>query len=389
MAEIITAWKDGVCLELCEDKASYKVVNSDKEAREITIPSEYNGCPVTEIQFVAFYKNKKLRRLTIPSTVKRIDGSAFSDLDNLKEVNISDLAAWCDTDFGDNPLYYSEKLCVNGEPVTELKIPEGVKRISDRAFAGCKNLLRVELPSSVETIGVMAFEYCESLNSVSIPDSVTSIGKQAFRYCRGLGKINIPGNVENIESECFGGCTGVTELKIPDGVKRIGEAAFFGCTELLRLTLSDSVETVGKGAFRGCSRLKFVSLGENLKKIEPEAFLRCQSLTEIVNGSFLRIKAGNTDHGGIAMHAIDVRGHEDSFDTKSILSDESRAFDIDGFKFFSKDGKNYLIGYNGGGTSLTLPKDCRGARYEIKEGAFAGGAYLTLTVPDGVIKIGD
>lgn len=46
----------------------------------------------------------------------------------------------------------------NGDEREEYAIPEGVSRICNGAFSGCKNLKRLVIPSSVRFIGERAFE---------------------------------------------------------------------------------------------------------------------------------------------------------------------------------------------------------------------------------------
>ena len=51
---------------------------------EITIPSEYKGCPVTEIESFGFYSyslSLSLKSITIPNSVTMIGEGAFSFLD--------------------------------------------------------------------------------------------------------------------------------------------------------------------------------------------------------------------------------------------------------------------------------------------------------------------
>lgn len=104
--------------------------------------------------------------MTIGNSVTRIESNAFRGCSSLAYVNITDIAAWCKIEFGDdncNPLNEAHHLYLNGEEVKDLNIP-----------------------NSVTSIGPRAFEYCYSLTSVIIPNSVTSIDYYAFRHCDNL-----------------------------------------------------------------------------------------------------------------------------------------------------------------------------------------------------------
>lgn len=111
--------------------------------REVTIPSEINGMPVTQIGDYSFngqsrliapgegfenhpnaWYNRRIRKVVIPSTVKTIGEYAFADMDRLKEVVFS----------------------------------EGLKTIEQFAFAYCPKLEEISLPESLADFTLLAFE---------------------------------------------------------------------------------------------------------------------------------------------------------------------------------------------------------------------------------------
>lgn len=48
----------------------------------------------------------------------------------------------------------------------EMFVPEGVEEIAPGAFAGMKNLRRVQLPKTLRRIGAAAFYGCENLTQI-------------------------------------------------------------------------------------------------------------------------------------------------------------------------------------------------------------------------------
>ncbi len=117
----------------------------------------------------AFYGCSSLKSLLIPSSVRHFGLDAFYQCTGLEKVEIFDLAAWCDTSFGNrhsNPLYYAERLYINGEEVTELSIPEGVANIKDYAFVHASGIASVQLPQSLLRIGMSAFYDCHAITDV-------------------------------------------------------------------------------------------------------------------------------------------------------------------------------------------------------------------------------
>ena len=243
----------------------------------ITIPNS-----VTSIGNYAFSWCSGLTSIKIPNSVTSIGESAFSECRGLKEVHTSDLAAWYGIDFGKNyanPLYYAKNLYLNGELVTELVIPDGVKEIKNYTFYGCSGLTSVVIPNSVTSIGIGAFWYCSGLTSITIPNSVTSIGGSAFRSCSGLTSVTIPNSVTSIGGAAFLGCTGLTSVTIPNSVTSI--AAFSGCTGLTSITIPNSVTFIGEGAFSNCSGLTSITIPNSVTSIGYRAFEGCTGLTSI------------------------------------------------------------------------------------------------------------
>ncbi len=141
--------------------------------------------------------------------------------------------------------------------IKKIVIEDGVTRIGEYAFSGCKNLTSVTIPNSVTSIGWSAFSDCYSLTSITIPNSVTNM-EGAFTNCTALTSITIPNSVENIDG-AFSKCTQLTTITLPESITSIGDHTFFGCTSLKSITIPESVKTIGNEAFLGCSSLKSIT----------------------------------------------------------------------------------------------------------------------------------
>ena len=105
-----------------------------------------------------------IEKVTIPSSVTSISSYAFEYCDDLTTVYIKDLKAWCEIDFQGsyaNPMRYADNLYLNGAAITgDLVIPEGITKINDYAFYGCKNLKTINFPSTLNYVGRKAFFKC-------------------------------------------------------------------------------------------------------------------------------------------------------------------------------------------------------------------------------------
>ena len=281
---------------------------------ELVIPAEIEGVPVRYIGANAFH-SRNFTSVTIPSSVREIDYSAFIWCKRLKSVTISsglttlgrfspfgycqELKSFCVDP--DNPSFCSRDglLCskdgatlvagVNGN----VTIPMGVTRISDEAFYGCLALKSVSIPSCVTDIGRAAFLSCRALKSVTVPHSVSSIGEQAFGWCSELTNIVVETSNVSYSSE-----NGVlynkakTELLcwpagrsgagvIPSSVASIGRSAFSRCEGLTSLTMPKNVKRIGNGAFENCRTLTTVVLHGECPDSPDNIFNGCKNLNSI------------------------------------------------------------------------------------------------------------
>lgn len=91
-------------------------------------------------------------------------------------------------------------------PGGDVVIPDGIKKIGDKAFNLCTGLTSVEIPSSVKYIGEHAFEGCENLTSVSLPEGLEEIGDGAFWGCKDLKSVRIPASLTKIGEDVFEEC---------------------------------------------------------------------------------------------------------------------------------------------------------------------------------------
>ena len=87
-----------------------------------------------------------------------------------------------------NPLYYASALYVDGAPLTELVIPEGVERIAPRAFDGCSSIKSITLPASLQKIGDHAFRGT-GIVTITLGANISEVGKYVFYSCSALTDI--------------------------------------------------------------------------------------------------------------------------------------------------------------------------------------------------------
>lgn len=310
---------------------------------EVTIPTRYNGKPVTEIAPGGFKSCSTLVTINIPNTIEIInigdDGvnsstSSFVGCSELAAINIYEVEGAIEPKYHsvDGVLYITEfgeskiKCCPYAKTGV-LKIEEGTTYIPSGAFKGTR-VSEVQIPHTVTYVAANAFnsyyikyirfletpdgaadaalemvdtaiDSCSQLIEITIPSRVTSFTAKTVNDCMRLTSINIVGEGGRYSAKgedgkkvlcsadgsklifCPQGMEG--EFRIPFGVVTIGDGAFATCRSLTKVTIDGSVETIGKNAFDGNYRLKTVEIedkGQPLT-IRKGAFNKCSGLTQI------------------------------------------------------------------------------------------------------------
>ena len=285
----------------------------------------------------AFYSCNSLIRITIPSSIRSIGKSAFSNCSSLNQVNYDGtISKWISIDFNEdfsglfifyasNPLSM-KKLYIDEKLYQEENIVlEGIDKIGSCAFAGCDFINTITIKDGVTSIGACAFRNCSSLTSIIIPNSVTSIEERAFYNCSSLTifceVVSKPNEWdENWNSSCpvlwnynpdnlvelndfiyyiYDGVVTIfkyngssSSVIIQDEVQikgqkykvtNIDNKAFSECSSLTNITIPSSVTNIGDYAFSNCNQLQSVKFEPNseLESIGEHAFSSCSSLTNI------------------------------------------------------------------------------------------------------------
>ena len=252
-------------------KTDYLVTNEKQSKTEKKQKAKELGVPIIDEQQFNYLVGRLYRdaeHIDIPSWVKMIPESAFSEASSVKSVTIPDSV----TSIGDNAFAYCEKL-------TDIVIPESVTRIGTSAFQYCKGLANTE--GFVIVKGIL-FDYYGTKTEITIPEGVREISGFVY-YQVGPKKVTktiFPSSLEKIGTRAFDSCA-LEEVVLPDGVKEIGEYAFAFSSSLANVKLSRSLKTIGHYAFGDCKNLKKVVVFNGLEEIGSVAFMGCKALTEL------------------------------------------------------------------------------------------------------------
>lgn len=180
-----------------------KTVNFDAENCDVKNPFRGSaienlvfGERVSKISSSFAYECNSLTKVTIPENVTEIGGLAFSYCQNLTALQFN--AVDCKIVPNDNEQYNP----FWDSPLTEVSFGENVTAIPNHLLAECKKVTQIKIPDSVKKIGDYAF-YWAGLTDVTIPNSVTHIGKGAFQECWRLASLTIGSSVEEIGDMAF------------------------------------------------------------------------------------------------------------------------------------------------------------------------------------------
>ncbi len=221
----------------------------------------------------AFYDKKSLRRVILPSGLKRLYNECFRGI----ELN------------------------------STLIIPDSVIEIGGGAFSRAGGNFEIILPANLEIIGYLAFCVCDAKIELRLPSCLKEIGGNAFDRARGVyGKFALPDGLINIGYEAFQDCGENLDgdIIIPSGINKIPERAFDGMrfSKPVKLSLHDGITSIGIRAFNNLKFSEPIKFPESLVEIGDLAFEYCRFVGDLVLPSHL-LYIGNS-----AFNRADVRG---------------------------------------------------------------------------------
>lgn len=343
---------DGVCTKCGWFVSGLELtLNSDGLGYSVTGIGSFTGTDLVipavgpDAKPVVGIKNLNLKNVvsvTLPSSIKSVEKYAIGNAASLKNVYVSDLAKFCMIEFGssDNLLKGDVTLYVNGEPITDLTVPETVTRIGSYAFYGSNTIKSLTITDGVRVIGEEAFKY-SALEAVEIADCLIGIEEEAFggtpwlsaEYAKAKaelgakyvyvgkvlyscisssdikGVITLP-EVNGIAANAFSGCTLMSKIELNNRLKYIGSKAFYGCeatvtgltgnseleyigddafnnkdkenTRLTSFTFGSWITYIGDNAFKNCALSGTLTLPYRLEYLGKNAFEGCKNLTSVV-----------------------------------------------------------------------------------------------------------
>ncbi|MBR2411581.1 MAG: leucine-rich repeat protein [Clostridia bacterium] len=279
-----------------------------------------------------------LLSVDIPSSLTYVCWNAFGGCSSLNAVYISDIDAWCNTEFNSewsNPLYYAKNLYLNGTLVTELTIPYETTKINAYSFCGC---------TSLESVTIENKECQIAYNEKAIPTSATIYGyggSSAEVYAKLYDRdfVNLDETEEIIDAGYFGDNivwsidgkgklvitgygnmpssfnqvipwekhkTNIKEVDISEEITSISSKAFYDGTNIHSVLIPKNVTSIGTSAFSGCIMLQNIELPETLTYLGPFAFMNCKNLQRITIPGGIKTIESSTFEGCVKLVDVNI-----------------------------------------------------------------------------------
>ncbi len=321
-------------LELRSDRFVYRVQNGNViitgynhvGETSVEIPAEIGGFSVKYIDAYAF-DHCNVNEITVPEGVEEIYGFAFNSCAHLKKVNLpSTLRRICTNAFYEcdclEYLTIPEDCKIERDPVVgysfrnfifsgeeesrysidgvifdrkndallmypaertdeEYIIPDFVRQISAGAFNNVNSLKRIYIPKTMNSIASHAFDGCTGVEEIVLHDQVEWIEDHAFFGCTSLKHIDIPDSVRGIEAGAFA-LSGIEKIRLPFGMTHIVNGVFQGCRELRNIEHTEHISSIGRCAFKDCCSLEEIRLSSCIAMLDNGAFENCASLRNVI-----------------------------------------------------------------------------------------------------------
>lgn len=350
-------------LEYIGDGAFYYCEN----ITDLVIPDS-----VVNIGGCAFSDCSKLKNIHFGSGIENIGYEIFSGCYSLEKISVSEGNKVLSVDNG--VLFNKEKTELIKYPVkktdSSYAVPSSVKTINTSAFSSVENIEKLTLPEGLETIEDEAFSGLTALKEIRLPDSLVNFGHnfggcsalekvyigknveyteeyssfreccnlktfevnpenknyssmngvlfnkdktKLFKYPAGLSVENyiIPDSVKEVRSLAFSDCEGYYDdldddgeayvgdcllafnsyiskkqgnISVKTGTRVIGSSAFWAQQDIWGVSLPDEIRYICSYAFSACDYLQAIYIPAGVKYIGNDAFWASNMLTEIYYG---------------------------------------------------------------------------------------------------------
>ena len=217
--------------------------------------------------------------------------------------------------------------------LSEVSLPSSIRTIEGYSFAHCTSLKELVLPEGLEVISGSAFE-SSKIGSLTIPSTLREIGEYAFMHCS-IGEIKISPESQyfTLKDGAIFNSDGKTLIYfpkewmesyyVPDGVETIAPCAF-SSSMIDTLYLPDSVKNLGRLAFYYAD-IKNLYLGDGIETLPRESIF-CVYLESLVLGNSVRTIEERAVDGNYSLKNVYYKGTKSEWDQIDIGGENTNLF---------------------------------------------------------------
>ena len=230
--------------------------------------------------------NRNLTTLYLSTQLETINASAFTECSGLQTI-------YCDgtrdeffnsTFVGDNndPLYDATFIRLSGKCGTNVNYTyDPTEATLTVSGTGAMD----DFTGSATPTGNLQprpwYDFKDDIKHIVVENGVTKIGKNAFEYCRNVETAEIGNTVQSIGNYAFDQCAALTSVQLPESVTTIGTQAFGNCDSLIEAVIPGNVAVIPTCAFVDCPVLESILIPATVTLIKVNAFYKCPSLTAV------------------------------------------------------------------------------------------------------------
>lgn len=240
--KVITVSGEGPCFEYYDAVGYVPWAGDFSEFVEVVIEEG-----ITSVGEYYFYGGSSIKKITFPSTLKKIENGAFKECTSLSSV----------------------------------VMPDGIEYVGNEAFSECTGITSIKWSESLEYIGDYAFDGCSGVKETTLPESVKHIGERGVCFYPG-GIVNLPETLDYIGYRAIANSKYYRSL--PTGVISV----YGGCTLTIigtntqdTITIPEGTKSLSQLTIKSDSVLNTVNLPSTLESIEKQALFGCKALFEI------------------------------------------------------------------------------------------------------------
>ena len=268
---------------------------------------------VQYINDYAFERCQKLEKVVLPNSLIQINSYVFRNCNLLSDINLEECTSLTQISY---QAFYD---C---DAITELTLPENLKRLSGYAFCEMDGLEKVNFNNKITNIEYDCFESCRKIKTIELPSSLNYVSDSAFNNCVSLILVIIPKGINQFNGYVFQNCYSATvlcedeskpsnwssdwanngptvvwgykEIKTVDGYKCVitaeNTAIIIGAEDLTKKTYEfpdkvgayDVVDINLPAIFRDNQVVEEVYIPDYLTAIPGYSFYNCTSLKKVV-----------------------------------------------------------------------------------------------------------